>query len=269
MAKHAHSIFKFGCGGFFGGYWELEIFGSGEGYLAMYSNSFYPKSECRDFHVTGDQMHKLKRQLDASGAEDWYCHYFSPVLDGTQWGLCALGECYGGSNAFPKGFDALVAFLAKAFACKELMAEGGYESSFGHEMRGIDHVVTYADMLVNVEEFRRKRRSGFLDEEEVEAGEMEAEKSARELLRDPYMLVEENPRYKDYGIILESHGIPLNARKIAEQNMDGADNLLIIASMIAISRSDRFCGYSDDFGKCAKNGTFERWLKRLYEITNG
>ena len=73
------------------------------------------------------------------------------------------------------------------------MAEGGYESSFGHEMRGIDHVVTYADMLVNVEEFRRKRRSGFLDEEEVEAGEMEAEKSARELLRDPYMLVEENP----------------------------------------------------------------------------
>ena len=104
-----------------------------------------------------------------------------------------MGECYGGSNAFPKGFDALVAFLAKAFACKELMAEGGYESSVGHEMRGIDHVVTYADMLVNVEEFRRKRRSGFLDEEEVEAGEMEAEKSARELLRDPYMLVEENP----------------------------------------------------------------------------
>ena len=123
MVKHAHSIFKFGCGGFFGGYWELEIFGSGEGYLAMYSNSFYPESECRDFHVTGDQMHKLKRQLDASGAEDWCCHYFSPVLDGTQWGLCALGECYGGSNAFPKGFDALVAFLAKAFACKELMAE--------------------------------------------------------------------------------------------------------------------------------------------------
>lgn len=52
MVKHAHSIFKFGCGGFFDGYWELEIFGSGEGYLAMYSNSFYPESECRDFHVT-------------------------------------------------------------------------------------------------------------------------------------------------------------------------------------------------------------------------
>lgn len=266
MAKHAQSIFRFCCGGFFGGYWELEIVKSSEGYLATYSNSHYSELECRDFHVTDAQMEKLERQLDISGVEDWYCHYYSPVLDGTQWEVSALGENYSGSNAFPKGFDALAAFLAKEFDCKELTVEGGYESSFPDEMQGIDHVAAYADMLVNVEELQRKHSLGLLDEDEVEEGEKEAEESARELLHDLYVLAEENPRYKDYGNILEGHGIPLDVRRIVEQDMDGADDLLIVASMIAISRSDRFCGYSDNFGKCAKNGIFVRWLSRLRTV---
>ncbi len=260
MADHAESIFKFVCGGFFGGYWELEIFKSRDGYLATYANSIPSKSAERDFDVTAAQMEKLERQLDSFGVEDWYCNYFSPILDGTQWEVCALGESYGGSNAFPKGFDA----LAEEFGCKELMAEGGYESSFFDEMDGIDHVAAYADMLVNVDELREKHRLDLLEEDEVEEGETEADAAARALLHDLYVLVEEKPGYKEYGSILESHGIPLDVRRIAEQNMDGADDRLIIASMIAISRSDRFCGYSDDFGKCAKNGTFERWLSRLH-----
>lgn len=263
MAKHAQGIFEFSCGGFFGGYWELEILKSSEGYLATYSNSHYPETECRDFHVTDAQMEKLKRQLDISGVEEWYRHYFTPILDGTQWEVRALGESYGGSNAFPKGFDALAAFLAEEFGCKELMVEGGYESAFPDEMDGIDHVAAYADMLVNVEGLRRKHRSGLLDEDEVEEGEAEAEESARELLHDLYVLAEKEPGYKDYRSILESHGIPLDVRRIIAQDMDDADDLLIIASMIAISRSDRFDGYSDNFGKCAKNGTFARWLSRL------
>ena len=265
MVKHTQSIFEFSCGGFFGGYWELEILKSSEGHFATYSNSHYPETECRDFHVTDAQMEKLKRQLDISGVEGWYCHYFSPILDGTQWEVRALGESYGGSNAFPKGFDALAAFLAEEFGCKELMVEGGYESAFPDEMDGIDHVAAYAAtcLLVNVEELRRKHRSGLMDEDEVEEGEAETEESARELLHDLYVLAEENPRYKDYRSILESHGIPLDVRRIAEQDMDGADDLLIIASMIAISRSDRFDGYSDNFGKCARNGTFALWLEML------
>lgn len=263
MAKHAQSIFRFTCGGFFDGYWELEIFESHNGYLATYSNTSYPELEDSDFDVTNAQMERLKRQLDASGVDGWYCNYFNPILDGTQWEVYASGESFSGSNAFPKGFDALAAFLAEEFGCKELKTEGGHEPSFPDEMRGIDHVAAYADMLVNVEELHEEHRSGLLDEDEVEEGEAEAETAARELLRDLYVFAEESPRYKDYRGILERHGIPLDARKIAGQDMAGADDLLIIASMIAISRSDRFCGYSDDFGKCAKDGTFERWLSRL------
>ena len=41
MAKHAKTTFKFSCGGFFGGYWKLEIFESNNGYYATYSNSTY------------------------------------------------------------------------------------------------------------------------------------------------------------------------------------------------------------------------------------
>lgn len=266
MAKHAQSIFRFCCGGFFGGYWELEIVKSSEGNLATYSNSHYSEFECRDFNVTDAQMEKLERQLDISGVEDWCCHYYSPVLDGTQWEVSALGENYSGSNAFPKGFDALTAFLAEEFGCKELMVEGGYESSFPDEMQGIDHVAEYADRLVNVEELHRKYRSGLLDEDEVEEGEAEAEEFAQELLHDLYVFAEVNPRCKDYGSILESHEIPLDVRRIVEQDMDDADDLLIIASVIAISRSDRFCGYSDNFGKCAKDGTFARWLSQLSTV---
>lgn len=107
MAGHAQNIFKFVCGGFFSGYWELEIFKSRDGYLATYSNTSYPELNDGDFDVTNIQMEKLERQLYASGIDDWYCHYFSPILDGTQWEICALGESFSGSNAFSKGFDAL------------------------------------------------------------------------------------------------------------------------------------------------------------------
>lgn len=142
----------------------------------------------------------------------------------------------------------------------------GCESPFPDEIRGMDHVAAYADVLANVEELHRKYRSGLLDESKIEEGEMEAEESARELLRDLYVLAEENPQCKDHGRIFESHGIPLDARRIAEQDMDDADDLLVIASMIVISRSDRFCVCSEDFGKCAKDGIFARWLSRLRTV---
>ncbi len=86
------------------------------------------------------------------------------------------------------------------------------------------------------------------------------------LLHDLYALTNRHPEFKDYGAILEAHGIPLDVTRIKAQDMRKADAALIIASMVAISRADHFSGYSDEFGTCAKDGTFEKWLERLDEL---
>lgn len=243
------------------GHWEFEISGSRGSYIATYSNALYRESATRRFEVSDAQMEKLNRQLKLSGVDGWYCHYCSPILDGIQWEVYAQERRHWGSNAFPEGFDALVSFLAEEFGCRELVVEGGYESSFPDEMRGIDHVLAYADMLVDVEELHWKYRSGLLGDRGLERGEADATLFADELLHDLYVLVREEPSYANYRAILERNGV-FDYRKTAEQSMEDADDDLVIASMLAISVADRFYGNSDDFRKYAKDGTFKRWLSR-------
>lgn len=44
--------------------------------------------------------------------------------------------------------------------------------------------------------------------------------------------------------------------------MPKADAKLVVASVIAIARFDRWCE-CDFFGRCIEDGTFARWTKRL------
>lgn len=265
MAKHAKTTFKFSCGGFFDGYWKLEIFESNNGYYATYSNSTYSEIADRDPSVSEEQMGRLQAKLNALGVNRWFCHYYSPILDGTQWGLQADGPELGGSNAFPEGFDELAAFLAEEFGCPELYFKGGLERRFPDEMEDIDHLAVYADSLVNLDKAKRRYEEGAIDDDKLEEERKDAEGVARELLHDVYVFVERNPSYKDYRSVLERHNIPPDVHAIAAQDMNEADDELIVASMLAISRLDRLDGHSDDFGACAKNGTFVRWLNRLWD----
>lgn len=54
------------------------------------------------------------------------------------------------------------------------------------------------------------------------------------------------------------HGVALDTRAVATQDTDETNDGLTIASILAISQSDRFNGYSNDFDACPKNGTFSR-----------
>lgn len=268
MERDNNIIFKFLCGGFFDGYWQLEIRESRDGRIGKYSNTLCMEPVEREFDVSEDQMRRLYDKLESSGAEEWYCHYFSPILDGTQWELLAFDVVSEGSNAFPEGFDELAAFLSEEFGCEELNAEGARETRFPDEMDGIGHIAAYSDRLVDLDAAKREYDARRIDEDELGEARSDAKRASRELLHDIYILVGKMPALKDYGAILKRHGVPLDARAIAAQDMAEADEELIVASMLAISRSDRFDGYSDDFGKCSTDGTFSRWLERLCEMTD-
>lgn len=91
------------------------------------------------------------------------------------------------------------------------------------------------------------------------------EDAKRDFLHDVYAFAEAYPEYKRYSDILAQHGLELDIEQIMNQDVSKADAKLVVASMIAIARSDRWCE-SDDFGKCVENGTFALWAKRLREL---
>ena len=87
----------------------------------------------------------------------------------------------------------------------------------------------------------------------------------RDFLHDIYAFVSANPEYTSYNDILAQHGLELDIEQIVNQNMSEADAKLIVTSMIAITRFDRWCE-CDFFRRCIEDGTFARWTKRLREL---
>ena len=53
--------------------------------------------------------------------------------------------------------------------------------------------------------------------------------------------------------------------QIVNQDMSKADAKLVVASIIAIARFDRWCE-CDFFRRCIEDGTLARWTKRLREL---
>ena len=95
---------------------------------------------------------------------------------------------------------------------------------------------------------------------------LQATEDARDdFLHDVYAFAEAYPEYKRYSDILAQHGLELDIEQIMNQDVSKADTKLVVASMIAIARSDRWCE-RDDFGRCVENGTFALWTKRLREL---
>lgn len=66
------------------------------------------------------QVDKLMAFLRDLGARDWFSSYYSPVLDGKQWQLFDGCRSHEGSNAYPKGFEKLLKYLADEFGCEEM-----------------------------------------------------------------------------------------------------------------------------------------------------
>lgn len=71
------------------------------------------------------QVDKLMAFLRDLGARDWFSSYYSPVLDGKQWQLFDGCRSHEGFNAYPKGFEKLLKYLADEFGCEEIRPQPG------------------------------------------------------------------------------------------------------------------------------------------------
>ena len=71
------------------------------------------------------QVDKLMAFLRDLGARDWFSSYYSPVLDGKQWQLFDGCRSHEGFNAYPKGFEKLLKYLADKFGCEEMRPQSG------------------------------------------------------------------------------------------------------------------------------------------------
>lgn len=253
-------IFSFSIGGFFEGRKELVITDTGDGLTASYSEMLHPEAD-RTFAVTEEDLSELEKALSDAGIERWFSHYWSPVLDGTQWELNYGGRAYGGSNSYPEDFAALSAFLEERFGISGFEPEECFIERDGeHDPR--EHIALHRFSVgsPNTEE---------MDEEELEEREKEMRQAADDLRADLDVLVRMEPRFRSYDEILGDAGIDRSLDRMKSEDAKALDADAVIAMMIYIYRSDRWCGYSEDFLGCVSDGTFAKWLDALFEKLAG
>lgn len=105
--------FAFESGGFFQGFWEIEL-DLARGCICRITEPF--ESEPKEIFLTDLQMQAIKDVIFDSGALDWKRRYTSDVLDGAGWGLeIRFSGGYvkrsDGNNVWPEGYDVLEAVL--------------------------------------------------------------------------------------------------------------------------------------------------------------
>lgn len=263
MRGFDNDVFSFSIGGFFQGHSSFEISKDGEAYSYRHSQLHLLKQGDDQGTLDKAQVDTLMAFLRDLGTNDWFTYYDSPVLDGEQWSLFDGHSSHGGSNAYPKGFEKLLKYLADEFGCEEMRPETGETYDGPTEMEGLAMLASYN--LPSVEEAKQGledgKANGVFQEEWLQA----IEDAKRDFPHDVYAFAEAYPEYKRYSDILAQHGLELDIEQIMNQDVSKADAKLVVASMIAIARSDRWCE-CDDFGRCIENGTFALWIKRLREL---
>ena len=125
MRKLGNSVFSFSIGGLFRGYSSLEIRRDGDAYSYHHDKSLHANSEERRGTLNKAQADKLTAFLRDLGIHNWFSSYYSPVLDGKQWQLFDGCRSHEGSNAYPKGFEKLLKYLADKFGCEEMRPQSG------------------------------------------------------------------------------------------------------------------------------------------------
>lgn len=263
MRESDNNVFSFSIGGFFRGYSSFEINKDGDTYSYRHDKSLHANPEERRGKLDRAQVDKLMAFLRDLGTYDWFSSYHSPVLDGEQWQLFDGYRSYEGSNAYPKGFEKLLKYLADEFGCEEMRPQPGDTCDGPTESECLAMLAFYN--LPSSEESRQRPEDGEPVCDYREDWRQTVTEVERNFLHDIDAFVSANPEYRNYGAILARHGLELDIEQIVNQDMSEADAKLIMASMIAIARFDRWCE-CNFFRRCIEDGTFARWTKRLREL---
>lgn len=234
MRGFADGVFSFSIGGFFQGYSSFEISKDGGAYSYRHSQSHLLEQGDNRGILNKTQVDALMAFLRDLGTDDWFTYYDSPVLDGEQWSLFDEHGSHGGSNAYPKGFEKLLRYLADKFGCEEMRPEVGETYDGPTEMEGLAMLSFYN--LPSIEEVNRGLEDGKANDGFREEWLQTIEDIKRDFLHDVYAFAEAYPEHKRYGDILAQHGLELDIEEIMNQDVSKADAKLVAASMIAIVR---------------------------------
>ncbi len=113
-------MFSFSIGGLFRGHSSFEIHGDGDACSRHHYKPLHANPEEHLGTLDKAQVDKLVAFLRDLGARDRVSSYYSPVLDGKRWQLFDGCRSHEGSNAYPKGFEKLLKYLADEFGCEEM-----------------------------------------------------------------------------------------------------------------------------------------------------
>lgn len=247
---------SFGVGGFFQGNNGIEITRRGSDWNVVVSNM--DGEERRTY--ANCEVAPFLRSLVEVGIGSWYHNYFNRlVLDGTQWGLTIDGRSWSGSNAFPRGFDALVSALGSCFG---FPVEPGFEGEF--DFSDEECLAAYAGTVGPIDDDDRE----FHDPEELVGLLEERRANARDLRDDVWLYVDAHADAAVYYETLERYGIGLDLEQMKAYDVSEAQTDLIVALLVGLLRAeDWLC--SDVFAGASDDGTLTRWLERLQEISFG
>lgn len=247
---------SFGVGGFFQGSDEIEITRRGDAWEAVIS--CMRGAERRSRSYMRNEMTPFFQALAEAGVDSWYRNYYNRcVLDGTQWGLAIDGHSWSGSNAFPKGFDALLGALR---ACFGFPGDCDFEGEFAFSDE--ECLAAYADSVGPITDDDRE----FHDTDELAELLDERRAEARCLRDDVRLYVDAHPDAVAYYDILERNGIGLDLAQLKACDVSHASAELVVALLVGLLRAeDWLC--SDVFADASDDGTLTRWLDRLQETT--
>lgn len=82
----------------------------------------------------------------------------------------------------------------------------------------------------------------------------------KDLRKDIYNFVDENPDLRNYSTILNKHGIV----SMTDADVSTLDGKTILALLVAIDRENHFC--EGALLRYLEDGYVEKWLRRLKEI---
>lgn len=119
-----NKVFSFGIGGFSQGH-PLEIRGGRRRLLLPPQRFASPDTEERRGTLDKSKVDAPMASPCDLGAYGWLDSYWSPVLDGEQWILFDGRGSHEGSNAYPKGFERLLGYMADEFGCEEMRPRPG------------------------------------------------------------------------------------------------------------------------------------------------
>lgn len=238
---------------------SLRIEKDGDEYTA-FANHHLNRDEEVSFPVSKEQMERLEATLCEYEVFNWYSEYNQMwTLAGTEWLLFDGRLKHKGRNCFPQGFTELLSFISHEFDMDDFGPEEGIEESALNEG---EQLAILAKHWLNPAMNKDLPQCEWAEDER----DWTTQEGQQNFIHDLNMFANSYPQYNDYAKILQKHEVELDPSILRTCDISNASEKLLVALMIAVLHLDEQNNPSNLFGEFVENGTFAKWLKRLFDF---